>query len=93
MVQLGQCLSLVEHHPNKFALCQHYAGQKSASRRSLGKLFLDNFRLATIREVEIGIPSGVAQDPTYLGRRFYLCRPGLRFAHGTGPKASSTTAA
>jgi hypothetical protein len=47
----------------------------------------------TIREVEIGIPSGVAQDPTYLGRRFYLCRPGLRFAHGTGPRASSTTAA
>jgi len=38
-------------------------------------------------------PSGVAQDPTYLGRRFYLCRPGLRFAHGTGPRASSTTAA
>jgi len=22
MVQLGQCLSLVEHHPNQFALCQ-----------------------------------------------------------------------
>src|ERR1039458_6488790 len=22
LVQLGQCLSLVEHHPNKFALCQ-----------------------------------------------------------------------
>jgi hypothetical protein len=47
----------------------------------------------TIREVEIGIPSGVAQDPMYLVRRFYLCRPGLRFAHGTGPRASSTTAA
>ena len=24
---------------------------------------------------------------------FYLCRPGLRFARGTGPRASSTTAA
>jgi len=22
LVQLGQCLSLVEHHPNNFALCQ-----------------------------------------------------------------------
>src|SRR6266700_8362006 len=22
LVQLGQCFSLVEHHPNKFALCQ-----------------------------------------------------------------------
>jgi hypothetical protein len=24
MVQLGQCLSLVEHHSNKFALCQPF---------------------------------------------------------------------
>ena len=24
LVQLGQCFSLVEHHPNKFALCQPF---------------------------------------------------------------------
>ena len=71
--------------------------EKSPSRRSPFDLVQERLwissGLPTIREVEIGIPFGVAQDPTYLGRRFYVCRPGLRFAHGTGPRASSTTAA
>jgi hypothetical protein len=69
----------------------------------------DCFRVADYyREVEVGLACGVAQDPSdhptnsrvtgHVGCHlswpaFYRHRPGLRFARGSRPRASRTTAA
>jgi len=42
---------------------------------------------------EFALPFRRCSGPYISWSAFYLCRPGLRFARGTGPRASSTTAA
>jgi len=70
------------------------ANRDAVDERERLRVFREHGSKHTRRNVsEFALPFRRCSGPYISWSAFYLCRPGLRFARGTGPRASSTTAA
>jgi hypothetical protein len=90
LVQLGQCFSLVEYHPNQFALCQSLVRhsrlnvkiQRNATVRMTWKLLYHlhflHFLVVLSEQSCVRVPEGVEPDPLL----------DLRRLHGRSPVSS-----
>jgi len=74
------------------SVSRHYA-REVGSGRILVLHFVDHFRVADDTGKWKSVYLRRCSELYASRSAFYLCRPGLRFARGTGPRASSTSAA